>query len=109
MAAISVDDLDKLIEKGKELKALLEKSPEITAFAKAVADNAKPVLVVDNDRLILAGEAASILGVNKSTIGRYIDEGLLNVYYVPHSSRRRFKLSEVWGALKHDIKEAGKE
>ena len=61
----------------------------------------------DDDRLIMAGEATSILGVNKSTINRYIDEGLLNVYYLPNRKRRRFKLSEVYAALKHDIAKAG--
>ena len=63
----------------------------------------------DGDRLIMAGEATSILGVNKSTINRYIDEGLLNVYYLPNRKRRRFKLSEVYAALKHDIAKAGRE
>lgn len=61
----------------------------------------------DDDRLIMAGEATSILGVNKSTINRYIDEGLLNVYYLPNRKRRRFKLSEVYAALKHDIAKVG--
>ena len=33
---IKLDDLDKMIEKGKELQRLLQQSPEIIAFSGAV-------------------------------------------------------------------------
>lgn len=46
------------------------------------------------DRLVRAGEAAKILGVNKSTIGALCRAGLLTPLYVD-SEQKRFWLSEV--------------
>ena len=49
-----------------------------------------------HDRLVRVSEAAKILGVNKSAISRYVRDGMLTPYYVPHSSSRRFRISDVW-------------
>jgi len=46
------------------------------------------------DRLIRAGEAAQMLGVNPSAIGEFVKAGLLTPLYV-NSDQRRFWLSEV--------------
>ena len=95
-AQIRVDDLNALLEAGKALSSLLEKNPSIERFAETMAQAKEPVLVVDGDRLILAGEAASILGVNKTMISRYVKEGLLRPWIVRGSRSRRFRLSDVW-------------
>jgi excisionase family DNA binding protein len=96
MAAIKIDDLDALITKGRELKQLLQSSPEIAAFADGLRQSREPVLLMEHDRLVRAGEAASILGVNKSTIGKYVNDGLLTAYFTPGSTSRKFRISELW-------------
>lgn len=96
MGTITVDSLEALIAKGRELQDILQSTPELATFAEALANAKEPVLLVDSDRLVLSGEAAKILGVNKSAISRYVRDGLLTPYYVPHSSSRRFRISDVW-------------
>jgi excisionase family DNA binding protein len=92
-----------MIEKGKELQRLLQSSPEIVAFAKTLQQAKEPVLLLENDRLVQAGEAANILGVNKSYIGQLVKQGLLTPYYTPGSSYRKFRLSEVWSIPKKEV------
>jgi len=46
------------------------------------------------DRLIRAGDAAQMLGVNPSAIGEFVKAGLLTPLYV-NSDQRKFWLSEV--------------
>lgn len=88
-------DIDQMLEKARSLEALLKGSPELLAFATRLAEARDPVIILENDRLIRAGEAASILGVNENTIGRYVRDGILRAYSVPGCSHRKFRLSEV--------------
>lgn len=94
--AIKLKDLNALLEVARQLDSLLKESPEITAFAEAVKESREPVLVVPQDRLILAHEAAKILCVNPSMISKYVRVGMLKPWYIPGSSSRRFKLADVW-------------
>lgn len=103
-AQIRVSDLNALLEAGKQLNDLLKESPAITAFAEALQQSKEPILVVEQDRLVLAGEAAKILGTNKSQIGQYVKQGLLTPYYIAGSRLRRFQLSEIWKIPKREAK-----
>lgn len=91
--AIKLKDLNALLEVARQLDSLLKESPESTAFAEAVKESREPVLVVPQDRLIPAHEAAKILCVNPSM---YVRVGMLKPWYIPGSSSRRFKLADVW-------------
>ena len=51
-------------------------------------------MVMDN-RLIGVSEAAKILHVSRNTIGNYVQSGMLEAYYVPESTSRRFWLEDV--------------
>lgn len=100
MAAIKLDDLNALVEKGRELQQLLQASPEIAAFAEHLQQSREPVLLLEHDRLVRAGEAAAILGVNRSTIGKFVSDGLLTAYFTPGSTSRKFRISELWAIPK---------
>ncbi|MBR2214391.1 MAG: hypothetical protein IJ849_01375 [Selenomonadaceae bacterium] len=89
-------ELDALLEKGEKLKRLLEGNPEIAAFASALRECRDPVLVIEQDRLVRAGEAAKILGCNQNTVNGYVCMGKLTAWYTPGSTQRKYKLSEVW-------------
>lgn len=93
---IRVDDLNALLEAGRALDRLLKESPEIAAFADAVQQAKEPVLVVEHDRLVRAGEASKILCVNRNQIGKWVSEGLLTAFYTPGSNSAKFKLSDLW-------------
>lgn len=93
---IRVDDLNALLEAGKALDKLLNESPQITAFADAVQQAKEPVLVVEHDRLVRAGEASKILCVNRNQISKWVHEGLLKAFYTPGSSSAKFKVSDLW-------------
>lgn len=67
-SAIKLKDLNVLLEAARQLDSLLKESPEIAALAAAVKESREPVLVMPQDRLILAHEAAKILSVNQSMI-----------------------------------------
>lgn len=93
---MKISDLDAMLEKGQKLKALLEESSAVAVFAEALRDARDPVLVLEQDRLVRAGEAAKILGINQSTINSYVREGKLTPWYTPGSHQRKFKLSDIW-------------
>ena len=100
---IRVSDLNALLEAGRQLNDLLKESPAITAFADALQQAKEPVLVVEQDRLVLAGEAARILGTNKVQISEYVKQGLLTPLYIAGSRCRRFRLSEIWKIPKREV------
>jgi hypothetical protein len=97
---VDIGDIQQLLTAAKKLKKLLQESPEVMAFAEAIKDSRDPVLVLENDRLIRAGEAAEILCCSKNCIGTYCRDGLLTPYYTPGSTKRKFRLSEVWSPAK---------
>lgn len=101
MSEIKMNDLEALVEKGRELKALLQETPEILSYLKLVNDmsDKKVILSGATDVLLRAGQAAKVLGTDKSTIYRYVREGLLHPRWTPHSQYMKFWLSEVRGLV----------
>ncbi len=101
-AAVNITELDALVEKGRELQALLKESPGILHFLQLVKETGQSVAVLpaQSDALICAGEAAGILKVDRGCIYRYEKAGLLQAYYTPGSPRKKFWLSEVKGLVK---------
>ena len=95
-AQIRVDDLNALLEAGRALDKLLKESPAIAAFADAIQQSKEPVLVVEQDRLVRAGEASKILCVNRNQISKWVHEGVLKAFYTPGSSSAKFKVSDLW-------------
>ena len=97
MTEISLETLNALIEKGKELKALLKETPEILEYLRLTdkLNGEKNILPIVSDRLIRAGEAAEVLGVNSATICRYAREGILTPFKVDGSNQNKFWLSQV--------------
>ena len=97
MEQISLADLDVLVKKAGELKKILQETPEIITYLQLVKDlgDEKAVMPIQTDVLIRAGQAATILGVDKSLIYRYVEEGRLRPYRTPPASHMKFWLSEV--------------
>ena len=97
MTEISLEKLDALIEKGRELKKLLTQTPEILTYLQLIndIDDDKIQTPKIDDVLIRAGDAARILGVNQSTISHYVKSGRLRGYLVAGSSHLKFWRSEV--------------
>jgi len=90
-------EIEALVEKGQELKKLLQETPEIISFLTLLKDlgDEKVVLPIKTDILIRAGQAAEILGVDKALIYKYVKEGRLHPYRTPPASHMKFWLSEV--------------
>lgn len=103
---LNIDTLDALLAKGQELKALLESSPEIAAFAAALSENAKPVFIIPGERFICVKEAGRILGVGPNRIYEYVAQGRITAYYTPGSNHRKFLLSELMSIPKLSPEEA---
>ena len=100
--------LDAMLEKGRELKKLLGETPEILSFLQLMRDTGKPEIIpMQTDILVRAGQAATILNVDKAMIYRYVDNGLLHPYYTPPSSHMKFWMSEVKRIPRRGV--AGKE
>lgn len=87
----------------KELLELKEAlTPELIRFLELTQGIEGVVMPVKADKLIRQGEAAEVLDVSRSTISRYVREGLLQPVYTPHSSQRKFWLSEVKGIVRRE-------
>ena len=97
MNTLDLDTLTKFTERARELQAIVA---DLKPFLELIRDlDGKIILPIPADRLIRAGEAAELLGVSQTTIGRFVKAGLLKPYYV-NSEQRRFKLSEVNSLIK---------
>ncbi|MBR1697678.1 MAG: hypothetical protein IJ712_05575 [Anaerovibrio sp.] len=88
------------IEELKELSGLM--TPELIRFME-LSKETGPVIPIKADKFIFLGEAAEILGTNKTVICRYVREGLLKAWYIPHNPKRKFKLSEVLALAKEEV------
>ena len=78
MTDVSLRGLERLIKKGREPKKFLQENPEILEyrrFAEKFFDAV--ILPIPVDRLIRAGEAAKILGVNPAKISEYANKKIL--------------------------------
>lgn len=86
-------DIEALQRFTRQAQKLQDIAREVMPFIEAInALDGKDFIPLD--RLIRAGEAAQMLGVNTSTIGEFVKAGLLTPLYV-NSDQRRFWLSEV--------------
>ena len=93
---INLENLDALIAKGRELKQLLKDTPEIITYLRLMNESGGKIsLPKIDDVLIRSGEAAEILGVNKSAISHFVKTGQLRGYIVAGSSHLKFWRSEV--------------
>ena len=109
MGAINMEDLDAMVEKGRELKKLLSETPEILRFAECAKDcREAPILVAQSDVLIRAQAAAEILCVSKSTIYSFVQQGLLDAYVTPGSFHKKFWLSQVKAIAKKEENQNGR-
>lgn len=93
MAEISLENLNALVEKGRELQKLLTETPEIIDYLRLI--NSGNALPLKTDMLIRVGEAAKILCVSKSTIYQFVIEKILTPYYTADSKQMKFWYSEV--------------
>lgn len=102
MTEISLDGLNTLIAKAKELKKILQENPEILEYMRLAEKFSDAVILpIPTDRLVRAGEAAKILGVNPAKISEYADKKILTKLYVDGSSHSKFWLSEVKAVAKN--------
>ena len=95
METISLDHLQILVEKGRELQQMLHDSPEIMDYMKLAQQQGNIVMPIRADCLVEAKQAAQILGVGKNTIYQFIKEGLIRPFYTPNSSHMKFWISDV--------------
>lgn len=96
-AMVSIAEIEAIVEKGRELQALLKESPNIVQFLRLVKETGKSMAALPalSDVLICAGEAANVLKVDRGSVYRYEKAGLLKAYYTPGSPRKKFWLSDV--------------
>ena len=105
IGSMTVSDIEAMVEKGRELQKLLQETPGIIRFMelmKELGDSAA-ILPAKADRLIRAGEAAQILGVDKAQIYKYAKEGKLTALYTAGSNHKKFWLSAVMSLPKGEI------
>ena len=95
METISLDHLETLVEKGRELQRLLHDSPEIMDYMRLAQHQETMVMPVRADCLVEAKQAARILGVGKNTIYQFIKDGLIHPFYTPNSSHMKFWVSDI--------------
>ena len=98
---INLEELQLIAELTEQIKNNLQViEPQLQTIERLNLEN---VLLAPADRLIHAGEASKLLGVNQNTIGSFIKKGLLTPLYV-NSNRRKFWLSEVLALPKKTTK-----
>lgn len=90
MSILDLETLTKFTEQAYKLQSVTRELQPFFEMIKELDGKA----IVPTDRLIRAGEAAEILGVNKSTISAFCKAGLLTPLYV-NSDQKKFWLSEV--------------
>ncbi len=89
MNTLDLNALQKFTAQAEKLQAIAQ---DVMPFIEAI--NNLDTLNLPADRLVRAGEAAQILGVNQSAIGSFVKAGLLTPLYV-NSDQKKFWLSEV--------------
>ena len=103
MSEISLETLEVLIKKGRELKQLLKETPEILEYLRLLekfSNGERSIIPIPTDKLVKSGEAAEVLGVNKATIDNYSKAGILTPLYTAGSNHKKFWLSEVKAVAK---------
>lgn len=91
-----MNQLNETIKAAKELQTILQENPEIVRFAEILSTHEGNIIFPKVfDSFLTVGEAAKVLGVSKSLIYRYQEEGLLTAYTLPGSSYMKFRASDV--------------
>ena len=94
MTEISLENLNALVSKGRELQKILTETPEILEYLR---------LIQRGENNVLVGEAAKILCVSKATIYRYALDKALTPYYTAGSEQMKFWYSEVKALAKKGV------
>ena len=103
MTEISLENLNALVSKGRELQKILTETPEILEYLRLIQRGENNVLPMKTDVLIRVGEAAKILCVSKATIYRYALDKALTPYYTAGSEQMKFWYSEVKALAKKGV------
>lgn len=88
-----LEELNKHIKEAERLSKILEERPEILEYVKLV-ENGKATCDI-GESLLSVAECAKRLKVNRNTVYRYIDEGLLEGCYTPAPSRLKVRVSDL--------------
>lgn len=93
---IDADVLDRMVEKGRELKELLA-NKDILRFMELMAsmDGQVSVVPVRSDTLLYPSEVRRMLRISNSTLKEYCNQGLLTAYHTPPKGKTKFWLSQV--------------
>ena len=93
---IDADVLDRMVEKGRELKELLA-NKDILRFMELMAsmDGQVSVVPTRSDTLLYPSEVCKMLRISNSTLKEYCDKGVLTAYRTPPKGRTKFWLSQV--------------
>ena len=84
MNTIDLDKLQRFMEQARELQAI---AADLKPFLELIRElDEKKILAMPTDRLIHAGEAAKLLGVNQNSISSFVKKGLLTPLYVNPTS-----------------------
>lgn len=103
MAEISLDDLDALVSKGRELQKILTETPEILEYLRLIKSGENNILPIKLDVLIRTGQAAKILCVSKTAIYKYVKDKCLTPYYTASSNQMKFWYHEVKALAKRGV------
>ena len=93
---IDADVLDRMVEKGRELKELLA-NKDILRFMELMAsmDGQVSVVPLRSDTLLYPSEVRRLLRISNSTLKEYCNQGLLTAYHKPPKGKTKFWLSQV--------------
>lgn len=93
---IDAEVLDRMVEKGRELKELLA-NKDILRYMELLAsmDGQVSVVPTRSDSLVYPSEVRKILRISSSTLKEYCDKGILTAYHTPPKGRTKFWLSQV--------------
>ena len=80
----------------------MKENPEILEYLRLLEkfSGEKSIIPIPADKLVMSGEAAEVLGVNKATIDGYSRAGILTPLYTAGSTHKKFWLSEVKAVAK---------
>ena len=92
---MELENLNQLVESAQKLQRLLKTSPEILECLRLLQNPKTVEILMPIKPDVTAGEAAKVLGVNKSAIYSAVSAKLLTPMFTPHSNIKKFWLSDV--------------
>ncbi len=104
---IDLRSIDQILNKAKQLQAFIDDNPDTLQFLRLLKDTKVEQITLSEkvDKLITLKEAAEVLAVSPNRICEYVREGILEAYFTPPVSKRKFWLSAVKSiAQKGDFK-----